>query len=278
MNFDKTTIIQLHNEIEPEWVANLRFHSIHEYSEKDLISYFSKTFIYIINNPNENVAKYAIKKAKSFTISVSNWSIFESLILKLALSNTIVIPDVLDILVNYKNKGYKIDTFAIEKTMNFIIRINCEYNYAYEIIWAIWVIDVLDLKLHNLTIKAINNVDDALVALTMLYMINNNKVISQDNQLWKNHMKGEELYSNYWMLAYEGYKRGWLPSKSGKDYIKSKLFFEELRNSDISFLRERDEAHEKYIAVFDIFDDISSDDEQNIDDCETDMGLDWGIY
>lgn len=45
----------------------------------------------------------------------------------------------------------------------------------------------------------------------------------------------EELYGEYWILAYEALKRGWLPSKNSDDYIKQDEFFKILDDKNIYF-------------------------------------------
>lgn len=247
LNTEKTRIIELHNEVEPEWISELRLHTVRKSSEKDLISYFSKMFSYAEKYPNDKVIKYGVKRIRGVMISNSTWDIYESCLLKAALADASVLPIILDIFLDYKEMEYDISHIEVEESINYILTINTKFNNCYEIIWSIWILYLLDLELYEKNFINLSQVDDPLVALMILYLIDvkffENKF---DLRVWAEHMKSDELYTDYWILAYEAYKREWLNSKSGKDYITNKKFFDFLRNEDVSFILDVNEHIEEY--------------------------------
>jgi hypothetical protein len=48
-----------------------------------------------------------------------------------------------------------------------------------------------------------------------------------------------ELYGSQWLLTYEAFIKGWLPAKSGKDYVASEKNFKHLKNAGVEFYSPR---------------------------------------
>ncbi len=48
-------------------------------------------------------------------------------------------------------------------------------------------------------------------------------------------MKATDLYSEHWLLAYEAYERGWLPSENGTDYVANDGLFSILHRHRVRF-------------------------------------------
>ena len=74
-------------------------------------------------------------------------------------------------------------------------------------------------------------------------------------------MDGGQLYDDNWLLCYEADVKGWLHSRSGKDYIAKDKFFSYLKNYNIQFYdvdkkstkyelrEEQDEEPDEYIKL-----------------------------
>ncbi len=238
MNSDKTEIIELHNNIEPEWISELRLHSFKENSESDIISYFGKVFKYADEYPKDKVIKYAIKRVKRLSVDKNTFRIYQSFLMKAILSDPIVFPDIIDILQRFKkSKGYNIDAEAVKESINYLIEFSARYNNVYEIIWGLWFLKLFKLELCEENVRLIEKVDDPLIALMILYLEEVGFIDTDvDHNLWKRHMLSDELYTDKWIMVYEAYVRGWMPSVSGKDYIENKHFFRLLRKHDIRFM------------------------------------------
>jgi hypothetical protein len=48
-------------------------------------------------------------------------------------------------------------------------------------------------------------------------------------------MQASDLYENHWLLAYEAFEHGWLPSANSQDYIGGDDFFSILRQRGVRF-------------------------------------------
>ena len=48
-------------------------------------------------------------------------------------------------------------------------------------------------------------------------------------------MQASDLYENHWLLAYEAFEHGWLPSANSQDYIGGDDFFSILRQHGVRF-------------------------------------------
>lgn len=238
MNSDKTEIIELQDRIEPEWIAELRLHSFNENNESDLISYFGKVFKYADEFPKDKVIKYAIKRVKKLSINKKVFNIYQAFLMKSVLSDPLVFPDVIDIIKRFmKVEGYSINANMVEEAVNYLIEFNARYNNVYELLWGLWALKVFNLKLYEENLKLIEKVDDPLVALMVLYLEEVGFIeVNVDHAYWQKHMLSDGLYTDKWILVYEAYVRGWLPSVSGKDYIENKNFFRILREHKIRFM------------------------------------------
>jgi len=247
MNMEKTEIRKLHNSVEPEWVSELRLHTIKKTSEKDIISYFSKIFKYSEEYPKEAVIKYGINRIRNTTITTNNWPVFEAFLMKSVLTDASCIETVFEIVQKYFQKSYNIDFKAIEKTLNHLIDYSCNYYHTYEILWSLWIIIVFELKIIKEVQIKLSKYDNPLVALMVLYLRSESTFEkSIDLRIWKEHMKSDELYGSNWLLAYEAYYKKWLPAKSGKNYIQNKKFFKMLLDNNVSFILSSSKIKKDY--------------------------------
>lgn len=247
MNVEKTEQIELHQPVEPEWLSDIRLHSIQNKSEKDLISYFNKVFQFSEQYKQDFVIKYALRRIRTLKVEKNVWDIYEAFLLKSMLAESSVIPIVTDILVKYQNLGYTLNIPKIGETINLALKIHGNLSHTYEIIWLLWIAKTFNISIGDGQASLITNIDDPIVAIVFLD-INNKGLVPKkvDFSVWKKHMQSSELYSEFWILTYEAYVKGWLPSKSGKDYISKDPFFGFLKSNNVSFY-EDSITHEKYI-------------------------------
>lgn len=235
VNTLKTGIIELPEQIELEWVSELRLHHFKEKSKQDIINYFSKAFAYSKKYRNEYVLKYTLSRIKRVQIGEENWNLYESFILKSMIADPSVLPIALEIFLAYKEIGYTINELKIEKTVNEIILYHSNYNHNFEVAWALWIAITFNLKIFPKTCSKLAKIDNSFIALLTLNLSSKGLVKNLQTDLWKSFMQSKELYGRNWLLAYEAYMKNWLPSKSGKDYISNDEFFGYLKSKDISF-------------------------------------------
>jgi hypothetical protein len=147
MNPTKIQISELPYVLEPIWKPELRqfYFRIPENSSNndsvqrtDLITYFSRVNEFCKQFPDTNILKYGIKRIHNQKIYENNLPLFESLLLKSALTQSSCIVDVAWILIENKNKKYGGKKDRIDRTISELIRIHCKYSNEFEIAWALW--------------------------------------------------------------------------------------------------------------------------------------------
>ncbi|MEK4849000.1 RNA-directed DNA polymerase [Paenibacillus sp. FSL H7-0756] len=241
LNPNKTFIEELPVSLEQKWVSELRNYNIRETvkgQHTDLIGYFSLAFDYSKTYTNDRVLKYALSRIKNIEIKNENWSLYESLILNSVIAEPSVIPIAALIFYKRKDEGHIINTSLISDTITEIIMNSVKFNYDNEVAWCLWMSKLLNIEVKESAAIEISKSDDNVVALAALDLLNSNLIPrGLDNRKWKSIMKSSELYTDNWLLAYEAYVKGWLPSASGRDYVSSDGFFGTLKANNVEFYR-----------------------------------------
>ncbi|MEF3305332.1 RNA-directed DNA polymerase [Paenibacillus sp. GYB003] len=240
LNPEKTKIIELPVILEPKWVLELRQLKYHigkneELYNDDLITYFSKAFELSKLYPDESVLKYSLTEIVDSRVDEKNWALYESLLLNAVIAEPSVLPTVTEIFLAYNNEKYKLNKKKIASTLFELISFHSQYNHVHEITWALWLCKTLKIKLTTQVTKIISSIDDSLVALISLDLYNNNLITRLNTDLWRERLNKENLYTEHWLLAYEGMKKGWIAPIDGKDYLEEDEFFKELKENDVEF-------------------------------------------
>lgn len=231
LNPYKTKIIKLPERLEPQWVSLLDSSPT---KATELLSFISKIFEYSKMFPEDEVIKYGLSKIKNVNIGQKQKDILVSFLLNAIMHEPSAIPLAIEMLVALNN-NHNIVT-QIKDTIQELLVFNAEYRYEFELTWLLWLCDVLNIAIDENVAKSLSIIDNSFVALAALHL-KNKGLIDQglDTTLWASMMKGEELYEENWLLAYEAYIKGWLPSVSDTDYLLEDPFFEILKNKDIQF-------------------------------------------
>jgi len=244
INPHKTFIEELPYILEPEWKSALRQYHFRKLSNQkqyvvaqktDVINYFSRTFEYCNQFPDKNILLYSIKKIQNEKILKENWALTESLILKTMILNGSCIPIALQIIYDYKLKGYTIDDDKIQQVITEIIRYNSQYGNNYEISWALWLSKVFDLEVKKEVISLVEKNDNPIVVLTALDLREAGLIEKNiDVSHWESFMNKNQLYDDHWLLAYEANVKGWL-SGSRLNYLEEDPFYKILKDNNVEF-------------------------------------------
>lgn len=227
LNPYKTKIINLPEPLEPQWVSILN--SLPK-NHRELLSYISKLFEYSKIYPNDEVLKFGLSRIKNLRYIRGASEIFISFILNVILHEPSAIPLASEILIEFGK------TQQLQKTVHEALLFNSEYGYEFELTWLLWLCERLKISVHEDVAKKISLIDNSFVALASLELKSKGLINRGLNtNLWNSFMKAEELYEEHWLLAYEAYIKGWLPSVSGTDYILNDAFFNNLRSNNIEF-------------------------------------------
>lgn len=232
----KTFIRELPEGFQPEWKPTLRSHEIRaEHEKSDLLGLFSAAYDIAAKYPGNNVLKYAVKQSTSHTVSHDNWRLYESFLLGALVSEPGLAPTLAPILVKYRDDGYVFTEGKLLGSVAEMASHHARLRQGFEVAWALWFSKLFSLRLSDHVLQEISQMDDPLVALLALDLRAAGLADAVDAAGWSKHMQADQLYSEYWPLAYEASVKGWLESVKGDDYVGDDDFFGILSHYGIQF-------------------------------------------
>lgn len=236
LNDLKTSIHELPDVPEPVWKADLRSFVIRQEREQlDLLAFFSKAYDYAIKYPGNNVLKYALRCSKDHLVPREHWQLYESFLLSCLVAEPSLAPTVAVIFREYSERDYTFDSQKLAESLSTICDAHSNLGHGFEVAWSLWFCKLFSVSLPERILQKVSQIEDSVIALIALDLRERGLVNNLDTQLWERRMDGNELYSNNWMLAYEAYISGWLPSRDGADYIGGDPFFATLRDNKVQF-------------------------------------------
>ncbi len=101
---------------------------------------------------------------------------------------------------------------------------------------ALWACLAFDLEIEKDAVDLLSKCQDSVIALLALDC-SKNKLMSTplDTTLWESLMKGDTLYNEHWLLAYEANFHNWLPNIGGIDFVLQDTNFGFLKRNGVSF-------------------------------------------
>ncbi len=257
-NGEKTSIFQLPETFDSMVITDLKsFTFTHVYAhhnirkkiidqKEDLCNFFNKTFYYYNNFPNENIIKYALSKIKRISIHDTNLDLFIGFLLQCLVADPGIIEIVVKLLGVNKNRLSNKTLNKIAQSLNYFIVYQVELNHSYEVSWALYLSKLLNIKIEDDVAKKITNIQDSIVAILSFDLWTNRSDLinfeEQDLMNWQSLMNGENLHSEYWLLAYEANIKDWVPN-SENDYVSSDEFFCILKEYNINFFISNDNLY-----------------------------------
>ena len=235
VNDFKTEILPLPEALEPYWKRQLRVLNLNRQGsrqETQLIELFDQAAELTIRFPNDNVLTYAANIVGSTSIDASVWPICQSLLLRSALAEPSLLrrlPDIFE-----KNQAAGHDLAAASATVEQLCGYHSALQQGTEVMWAMWFSRSLHEPLTPSAIQAVGAVDDDLVALTTLHLKSEGLMPGLNVNLWAQYATKQHLFTDHWLVAYEGRAKGWLGS-AGTDYTMQDNFFSILRKHGVSF-------------------------------------------
>jgi hypothetical protein len=237
LNQAKEKIIELPDQIESEWYNILREYQFREEKElqhKDIISYFDKMFFYATKFPDDAILSYGLSKICATIFKEVNWPILEALLLQAVVKDSKCLPYVIKLFVSHNDEEYEMDFGLISEAFQEFVIYHQDLDNHYEVAWALWLLKTLEVNLLEKAANIISASKNATVILTALDMINAGLIPKGlDTQGWEQLLTAENLYNEYWLIAYEVAKKKWLPIK--KPYLNSDPFFKLLKNENVEF-------------------------------------------
>ena len=81
-------------------------------------------------------------------------------------------------------------------------------------------------------------------------------------------MTKESLYSEHWLLAYEAYQQGWLPSVNGTNYVTSDAYFAILDSHGVRFFETEEDVEVPEDTGYEDSSDEDDEDDEDDDEAE----------
>ena len=164
-----------------------------------------------------------------------NWKLFENILSQCVLVEPACLPQVCDQISYYRTKRYPISKSLWSKCLNIIVHEKVPLGQSSEAAWAMWLMKMLNIRLAAKSSKVIGNSEDSIVGLMALGLA--------DSGLTKfkyleglNHFNNPlKLFSNQWLLCYQGNLMKWLGNSSGKANLATDPIFSYLESKNVSF-------------------------------------------
>ena len=243
INEEKTSITIFPNTFDKIWaiqIGTFEFRNNKEKAERyrakeqktDIERYFKLAF-YLTNKYQEGaVLSYALSRVKWVPIMATNWKLFESLILKSALSNPLLLQQIIPLLVAYIES---VDKNKISKVVKEILEIHAPWGHSYEISWALWLAKTFGTKIESSLATCIFESYDVISILIALDLRDEGLIDSSiDLSPITEDLTEDSLFEEKWLLTYESLIQKWVvPINSNP--LETNEYFNILREHEIKF-------------------------------------------
>lgn len=238
INASKTKIVEIRDFIEDSWRFKIKriVFSDDRKKQKDAIHDFFETVFGLVKEyQDESIVKYALKKISSIIIKKSNWSIFESYLLRCGYGFPNTLQVITSILCTYQHHNYDIDKKNIYRFCNNLIKIHAIADHHGEVSWLLSLCKEMKIEIKRDVIREIEAMSSSVCKLIVLDLYFS-KIIKHNfiSETLRQYSKKEELYTSNWLLAYEAGKRNWLVNDN-YDYLKEEPYFNVLLENNVSF-------------------------------------------
>ena len=251
INEEKTKIDRFPSTFDDIWVIQINSYEFREddiwKKEKDRVReqrtdierYFKLAFHLANKYPNEAVLSYAIKKFQTIAIINENWNLFESLILKIAILNPLVLQFIIPLLLAYDTL---VDKQKISNVVEEIIKNNAKLGHSFEISWALWLAKTFDIRINDSIAKDIFNSNDVIPILIALDLKSKNLIdASVESSHLIEDLTEDSLFEEKWLLTYESIIHEWLiPINSNP--LETNEYFNILKDFGVKFYDDQIKA------------------------------------
>ena len=243
LNPSKLHIVELPDEIDTQWAAEMRTIYISEdgpvaqyYS---LLNYFNKISKYIKLYPDQSVAKYCVSRLASTSIKDENKRFVFDFLMQCCSSSPACLPEVIEML--YRNYGdtkkgvlsvLEVEIFSV--TIFSLINRCLDVNHTNEIAWAIWACILFDIDIPVDLFRKIIATSDCIVLILALDAYQKRLVTcSVDLAVLDNLITDESYCDETWLFAYESCAQGWLNPLVNP--INKNATFSRMNNDGVKF-------------------------------------------
>ncbi|RZK57275.1 MAG: RNA-directed DNA polymerase [Pedobacter sp.] len=239
LNQGKETIAELPEIIESPWytaLKNVRFTNDVRTQKKELIEFFDKAFRFAKEHEEEAVMSYAIAKIRPTIFKVENLPMLQALLLNSLVLEPKTISLLSEILIGYSASKRRLNLELLRTALNEFVIFHSELNNEYEISWALWTLKALKIKVSAPAAKLLSKSNNSLIML-MVLDLKRSKLIPKGLNIshWRIYLKGDSLFNEHWLFAYEVKVRGWM--RTTDNYIDTEPFFNLLKAKKVRFYK-----------------------------------------
>lgn len=245
INSHKTSIVALPIPLQPSWLSTIRRYPLSRVASKqrrDLESAFSLAFDVSSRDPASSAINYLLTRLIGASIEPSNGLLLQELMCQCVTTNPTSMS-VFSRLICYladPDDGVEIDKDLIGNTLQGLIREGLLRGHSHEVVWAIWTMYALNIKLSRDLSRAMRDSQDTFLWCALIVMIEAGLCPQLAYKGVLNKMCGEEkaLSKPRALVVYEAAARG-LCDKKYIGTIRSDRFFSYLLDNDGRFLVDR---------------------------------------
>jgi hypothetical protein len=236
----KTAIVELPTQLGFEWeIALSRFDLSAGRSVRERVHhYFDLAYRLAAEHRSSHVLKFALSRLYDEKVEVpaSDSKFFQDLLLQTVLVEPGAIALVVRELQRIQSSGHTINADKIGDVVEALFERHSKVSNSSEVAWALWAALYFDIKLQRRSVELICGMDDPVVALLALDAHARKLMLDGwDPSNWIAKLTGPNLWSEYWLLAYEAVKKKWLSPTDGKDYLAIDPYFSQLQKAGVEF-------------------------------------------
>lgn len=238
INEEKTKINKSPFPFDSTWAIELgsfTFRKTPKGQQTDLERFISLAFRHARENPKDSVLKFAIQCIKNIPLFDESWELYQSLVLKVGLTEPVTLDDVALILLSHKNK---VSIKKVKSVVESIIKEHTPKGHNFEVSWALWICKSFGFKLPDSVAKLVfasQDVASILIALDLKKSEQINSTVSTASI--EIELTPDSLMSEKWLLAYEAIQKKWVKIPT-KNPIDTNEYFAILKKHSVTFYDE----------------------------------------
>lgn len=235
LNDKKTKIKEYPYRLQEKWVNEILKKNLLILDEENIFEYFDFLGDQYKKEKDENIYVIGIQNLTEILNSKNNISKINNILVNILLKITLLVPKVIkEVIVILKNYEVREDKNKIQDFFNRLIKENLELGHDFEVMWAIWGIEVLDLNISKENLIKILKEGDPFSCILSLNLYSKSKINfkkKDELKILKMRLENKNFFEEEWILLYECIEKNWI----SKEEIQTNDFLEKLLANKISF-------------------------------------------
>lgn len=202
--------------------------------------YFSLIWDFADKNRSKTdwLFKYTLSRFEysSSIIEKKSWKLFEDLLIKTALIEPAILDKLTRIFLSYKKYIDSDSKIKLKKLISTIIKDHCPVRHNFEMSWSLWIARTFEISIEEHLANDIIQTRDNISILILLDLIKNTTLVQGSPNIseLERELKDNILFTENWLWAYEGIKKGWL-NPIEVNLLDNNHFFKLLKDSNVEF-------------------------------------------